>query len=299
MPAGICGRSAASLWLVSIPSAADTPTATFANGVQIPRIGLGVFQVPPEDTQRVVADALEVGYRHIDTAAGYQNEKGVGAALAASGLSRDEVFVTTKLVNPEHGYDSALAAFDRSMDELGLDILDLYLIHWPVPAKDLYVATWQAFEKLYAGGRIRSIGVSNFQIPHLERLLAETEVPPAINQVELHPWLQQAELRAFHAEHGIVTESYSPLAQAGDFLADPVLQGIADKHGATVAQVILRWHLQIGAVAIPKSVSRARMEANLAAQQLRLDGEDLAAIADLDSGTRIGAHPDEEHSWDY
>lgn len=269
----------------------DVPLITLNNGRQIPQLGFGVFQVPPADTERVVSTALETGYRSIDTAAAYHNEEGVGRAIAASGLPRDELFVTTKLWNADHGYTEALRAFDQSMRRLGLDTLDLYLIHWPVPAADRYVDTWKALEKLAADGRVRSIGVSNFRAEHLNRLFAETGTVPAVNQVELHPRFPQAELRAIHAEHGIVTEAWSPLAQGGELLSDPTIARLAEQHGATPAQLVLRWHLQIGNIVIPKSVHPQRMRENLDVFGFELSADDLAAIASLDTGKRIGPDP--------
>ncbi|MFI6450245.1 aldo/keto reductase [Streptosporangium amethystogenes] len=264
---------------------------TLNNGVSMPRLGFGVYQVPPPETAQVVSAALEAGYRSIDTAKLYGNERGVGEALAASGLPRDEVFVTTKLWNGDHGYDAALAAFDASMERLGLEQLDLYLIHWPTPARDLYVETWKALEKLYADGRVRAIGVSNFQPAHLTRLIEESDIVPAVNQVELHPALQQVELREFHARHGIVTEAWSPLAQ-GAVLVDPVIVDIAEKYGKTPAQVVLRWHLDLDNVVIPKSVTPSRIRENLDVFDFALTAEDIAEIAKLDAGTRIGPDPD-------
>ncbi|MDQ2791423.1 MAG: aldo/keto reductase, partial [Actinomycetota bacterium] len=236
----------------------DVPTITLNNNVQIPQLGFGVFQVPPEDVERVVSTALETGYRSIDTAAAYQNEEGVGRAIASCGLARDEIFVTTKLWNSDHGYDQALRAFDASARRLGLETVDLYLIHWPVPTVDRYVETWKALEKLAADGRVRAIGVSNFTVEHLRRLFAETGTVPAVNQVELHPYLQQTELRAEHAEHGIATEAWSPLTQ-GAVLSEATITRLAEQHGVTPAQVVLRWHLQIGNIVIPKSVTPVRI----------------------------------------
>jgi len=268
------------------------PALRLNNGVEIPQLGFGVFLVPDTETQAAVSTALEAGYRHIDTAKLYQNEAGVGAAIAQSGIGRDELFVTTKVWNSEQGFEPAIASFEASLDRLGLDLLDLLLIHWPAPALDRYVDTWRAFEKLYADGRVRAIGVSNFQIPHLQRLLDETSVAPAINQIELHPLLPQAELRAFHAEHGILTEAWSPLARGGPVLSDPVIAEIAERVGKTPAQVILRWHIELGNVVIPKSVTPARIRENLDVFDFRLTGEDLQAIAGLETGDRIGPHPD-------
>jgi 2,5-diketo-D-gluconate reductase A len=269
------------------------PLVTLNNGVEIPQVGFGVFLIPEEETEEAVTAALDTGYRHIDTAAYYFNESAVGAAIEKSGIPRDELFVTTKCWNDDQGYDSALKAFDSSMDKLGLDVLDLYLVHWPVPSKDLYVDTWRAFEQLYADGRVRSIGVSNFQPAHLQRLFDETDIVPAVNQVELHPWLQQSEVRAFGAEHGIVTEAWSPIAQGGEYLQDPTLVQIGDKHDVSAAQVILRWHLDVGNVIIPKSVTPSRMRSNLDLFDFELDDDDHDAIAALDSGNRLGPDPDE------
>ncbi|MGA5702573.1 aldo/keto reductase [Peterkaempfera bronchialis] len=268
-----------------------TPTITLNNGVRIPQLGFGVFQVPDGETAAAVSTALDAGYRSIDTAAVYGNEQGVGDALAASGLPRSEVFVTTKLWNSAQGYDSTLAAFDTSLAKLRLDHIDLYLIHWPTPARDRYLDTWRAFEKLLADGRVRAIGVSNFQPAQLRRLLDHSGIVPAVNQIELHPRLQQAELRAFHAEHGIATEAWSPLAQ-GALLDDPVITSIARRHGVTPAQAVLRWHVQLGNIVIPKSVTPERIRANIDVFGFELDADDLAAIGALETGTRIGPDPD-------
>jgi diketogulonate reductase-like aldo/keto reductase len=268
------------------------PDVTMNNGVQIPQVGFGVFLVPEEETKAAVLAALEVGYRHIDTARLYFNEAAVGAAISESGIPRDEIFVTTKLWNSDQGQQKALAAFEASMQRLGLDYLDLYLIHWPVPAHDLYVETWRVLEKLYADGRVRAIGVSNFQPAHLRRLFDETEVVPAINQVELHPYLQQEELRNFHAEHGIVTEAWSPIAKGGTLLEDPTITGLADKYGVMPAQVVLRWHVEIGNVIIPKSVRPERMASNLDLFSFELAADDVTAIGELDRGERLGDDPD-------
>ncbi len=266
------------------------PTVTLHDGVEIPQLGFGVFQVPPEETQRAVESALEAGYRHIDTAAAYRNEAGVGAAIAASGLPREEVFLTTKLWNSQQGHDSALAACERSLEKLGVERVDLYLIHWPLPAKDLYLETWRAFEELQAAGKARSIGVSNFRIEDLERLRREAETLPTVNQIELHPQLQQPELRAWHREHAVATEAWSPLAQAAALEDDTILT-IAAHHDRTPAQVVLRWHLQLGNVVIPKSVTPERIRENFEVFDFELSEDDLAAIARLDRGERIGPDP--------
>ncbi|MGF1343384.1 aldo/keto reductase [Streptomyces flavovirens] len=269
----------------------SSPTVTLNNGTTVPQLGFGVFQVPDEETTAAVTSALEAGYRSIDTAAVYGNEAGVGRALAQSGIPRDELFVTTKLWNDDQGHDATLAAFDASLDKLGLDHVDLYLIHWPTPARDLYLDTWRALEKLAADGRIRAAGVSNFQPAHLRRLIDASPLLPAVNQIELHPGLQQNELRALHAEHGIVTEAWSPLAQ-GALLDDEVLVSLAERHGKTPAQVVLRWHLQLGNVVIPKSVTPARIRQNIDVFDFELSDADMAAIAGLDRGMRTGPDPD-------
>jgi 2,5-diketo-D-gluconate reductase A len=268
------------------------PQIRLNNGVSMPQLGFGVFQVPNAETEAAVTTALEVGYRSIDTAAAYDNEEGVGAAIAKSGLPRDDLFVTTKLINSEHGYDATMRAFDDSMRRLGLDQLDLYLIHWPRPAHDLYVETWRAFEKLHADGRIRAVGVSNFQPAHLRRLIDETGTVPAVNQVELHPYLTQAELRDFHAQHDIATEAWSPLAKGGDLLTEPVLTGLAAKYGRTPAQIVLRWHLQLGNVVIPKSVTPSRVKENFEVWDFELAEEDMEGITALNRGQRTGPDPD-------
>ncbi len=268
------------------------PHITLNNGVAMPQLGYGVWQVPDDEAATAVGNALEAGYRSIDTAAIYGNEEGTGKALAASGIARDELFVTTKLWNDEQGYDSTLRAFDTSLGKLGLEYVDLYLIHWPMPAKDTYVDTYRAFEKIYEEGRAKAIGVSNFQPAHLERLLGETSVVPAVNQVELHPQLQQSELRAFHARHGIATEAWSPLGQGKDLLKNTTVTGLAEKYGRTPAQIVLRWHLQLGNVVIPKSVTPSRIKENIDVFGFELDDADMSALAALDSGTRLGPDPD-------
>jgi 2,5-diketo-D-gluconate reductase A len=267
------------------------PSIELNNGVAVPQLGFGVFKVAPEQTEAAVTTALAAGYRHVDTARLYGNEHEVGAALARSGLPRDELFVTTKVWNSDQGYDATLAAFDASLSRLGLDEVDLYLIHWPLPAAGRYVDTWRALEKIAAEGRARATGVSNFQVPHLQRLMSETATVPAVNQVELHPNLVQERLRAFHAEHGIVTEAWSPLAR-GRLLTDPAVARIAAAHGRTPAQVILRWHLQLGNVVIPKSVTPSRIAENIDVFGFALGGAEMAALDALDSGTRIGPDPD-------
>jgi 2,5-diketo-D-gluconate reductase A len=266
------------------------PSLTLHDGVEIPQLGFGVFQVPPPEAQIVVELALEAGYRHIDTAAAYRNEEGVGTAVAMSGLAREDLFVTTKLWNSQQGYDSTLAAFEDSLGRLGLDYVDLYLIHWPVPSEDRFVDTWRAFERIHDEGRARTIGVSNFRVEDIERLEREADTRPTINQIELHPRFQQDDLRAWHAEHGIATEAWSPLAQ-GDLLTDETIAGIAEHHGKTPAQAILRWHLQLGNVVIPKSVTPERIRENLDLFDFELSEEELAAIERLDGGGRIGPDP--------
>ncbi|WP_405683191.1 aldo/keto reductase [Streptomyces sp. NBC_00057] len=269
------------------------PSITLNNGVEMPQLGFGVWQVPDDEAAKAVATAIESGYRSIDTAAIYENEEGTGRAVAASGVAREELFVTTKLWNADQGYDSTLRAFDTSLDKLGLDYVDLYLIHWPAPAKDAYIDTYKAFEKIYSEGRAKAIGVSNFLPEHLERLLGETSVVPVINQIELHPQLQQSESRAFHAKHGIATEAWSPLGQGKGLLEVPTVVAIAQKHGRTPAQVVLRWHIQTGNVVIPKSVTPSRIVENLDVFGFELDADDLAAFAALDEGKRLGPNPGE------
>ncbi|MFI0259289.1 aldo/keto reductase [Streptomyces sp. NPDC017056] len=268
------------------------PHITLNNGVAMPQLGYGVWQVPDDEAATAVGTALEAGYRSIDTAAIYGNEEGTGKALAASGIAREELFVTTKLWNDAQGYDSTLRAFDESLDKLGLEYVDLYLIHWPMPAKDTFVDTYRAFEKIYEEGRAKAIGVSNFQPAHLERLLGETSVVPAVDQIELHPQLQQSEARAFHARHRIATEAWSPLGQGKDLLQDATITGLAGKYERTPAQIVLRWHLQLGNVVIPKSVTPSRIKENIDVFGFELDDADMAAIAALDSGTRLGPDPD-------
>ncbi|MCW2925215.1 MAG: NADP-dependent oxidoreductase domain protein, partial [Thermoleophilia bacterium] len=242
---------------------ADVPSVTLDGGVVMPQLGYGVWQVPDDDAADLVRRAIEAGYRSVDTAAVYENEHGVGEGLRASGVARDELFVTTKLWNTDQA--DARRAFETSLRRLGLDHVDLYLIHWPSPARDTYVDAWRALVEVRDRGQARAIGVSNFGVEHLERIAAETGVTPAVNQVELHPWLPQHELRAYHAEHGIATEAWSPLGQGGELLAEPVLGEIAAERGCTTAQVVLAWHLRTGTIAIPKSATPSRIVENLAA----------------------------------
>jgi diketogulonate reductase-like aldo/keto reductase len=268
------------------------PTLALSEKVAVPQLGYGVWQVPDEVARRTVGLALDAGYRHIDTARAYDNERGVGSALADHAVPREEVFVTTKLWNTDHDYDVALRALDASLDRLGLDCIDLYLIHWPVAGSERYLDAWRALIAARDAGRARAIGVSNFQPSHLARLVDETGVTPAINQIELHPHLQQSALRAFHAQHGIVTEAWSPLGQGKGLLDDPALAKIAAARGKSPAQVVLRWHIQLGNVAIPKSVTPARIAENIDVFDFELTADDMAAIAALDTGHRIGPDPD-------
>ncbi|MCI2421184.1 aldo/keto reductase [Saccharopolyspora sp. K220] len=270
----------------------QVPNITLNTGAPMPQLGYGVFLVSNDEVVEPVRAALQAGYRSIDTAAAYGNEEGVGKAIAESGIKREELFITTKLWNDEQGYDSTLKAFDESLTRLGLDYVDLYLIHWPVPAKDRYVETWRAFQELHADGRAKAIGVSNFQIPHLRRLFEETDVVPAVNQIELHPNLTQAQLRAFHAEHGIATEAWSPLGRNSGLLNDTTLTSLAEKYGKTAAQVVLRWHLQLGNVTIPKSATPSRIQENIEVFDFELADDDVAAISALETGKRIGPDPE-------
>jgi len=268
------------------------PTIALNNGVEIPQLGFGVFQIKPAETVEATVAALEVGYRHIDTAEMYGNEKEVGEAIRRSGVPREEVFVTSKLNNGFHARDAALKAFDGTLEALGFDYLDLFLVHWPLPGIDVdYVETWRAMEEIYAGGKVRAIGVSNFKQHHLNRLFAETEIRPAANQIEIHPYLAQDDLRAFDAEHQIVTEAWSPIAQ-GKVLDDPAIVAIAANLGRTPAQVVLRWHIQRGDVVFPKSVNRSRMEENFALFDFELSAGDMAALTGLDRAERTGPDPD-------
>jgi len=271
---------------------ARVPDVVLNNGVPMPQLGFGVFRVPDDETERAVLTALDTGYRSIDTASLYGNEAGVGRALASSGLAREDLFVTTKVWNEDQGYDSTLRAFDASLGRLGLEHVDLYLIHWPKPSLGRYVETWRALEKVYADGRVRAIGVSNFQADHLRRLLDEAEIVPAVNQIELHPDLQQEQLRRFHAAHGVVTEAWSPLGQ-GLALRHPAVAELAERHGRTPAQVVLRWHLQLGNVVIPKSTTLSPIQENIRVFDFALAEAEMAMLTSLDTGTRLGPDPDE------
>jgi 2,5-diketo-D-gluconate reductase A len=270
------------------------PTLAFNDGHTIPQLGFGVFRVDPDETERIVADALEVGYRHIDTAAVYGNEVGVGRAIAASGIPRDELFITTKVWNSDQGTQSAFDAIDLSLEKLQLESVNLYLIHWPVPSRDLFVETWKALEQMRADGKATSIGVSNFRIPDLHRLLAETDTVPVLNQIELHPLFTQLPLREYGAAHGMLTESWGPLGHARvDMFDEGPIAAAAAAHGVSSAQVILRWHLQNGLVVIPKSNSRERMAQNFDLFGFELTADEVAAISALNRDHRSGGHPDE------
>lgn len=268
------------------------PLVEMNDGRSIPVIGFGVWQVPDDVVVDATLKALEVGYRHIDTAYLYLNERGVGEALRRSGLDRDDIFVTTKVWNTDHGYDETLRAFDKSTGLLGIDEVDLYLIHWPTPARDIYLDSWRALIRLREEGRARSIGVSNFHEAHLRKIIDETGVIPAINQIELHPWLPQAHMRDIDARLGIKTEAWSPLG-SGRLIDDPVIAEVAAKHGKSPAQVMVRWSIQLGNIVLPKSVTPERIEQNIDVFDFVLDDADMAAIATLESGRRTGPNPDE------
>lgn len=269
-----------------------SPTLTFNDGRAMPQLGLGVWQVADDIAAGVVAEALRLGYRSVDTATIYRNEAGVGEGVRRSGLPVSEVFVTTKLWNDDQGYDAALRAFDASLGRLGLDAVDLYLIHWPAPSRGLYLDSWKALVRLREEGRARSIGVSNFAVPHLERIIGETGVAPALNQIELHPSFQQAALRAWHAEHGVLTESWSPLGR-GRVLEHPAVVAAARRHARSPAQIVLRWHVQLGLVVIPKSVTPSRIAENLDVFGFALDADEMAALAALDDPAgRVGPDPE-------
>ncbi|MDN7241662.1 aldo/keto reductase [Planococcus sp. N028] len=266
---------------------------TLNNGLKMPQLGFGVWQVEDDQATAAVTAALEAGYRSIDTAMIYKNEKGVGKALKESGIPREDLFITTKVWNSDQGYDNTLRAFDESLERLGLDYVDLYLIHWPTPQFDQYIDTYKALEKLYNDGRVKAIGVCNFEIEHLERLLAECDVPPVLNQVECHPYLAQTELKSYCAEHNIFVEAWSPLDQGGEALQDETIKKIAEAHGKTTAQVILRWHLQNNSIVIPKSVTPSRIEENFDVFGFELTDDEMEQIHNLDRNRRKGAHPNE------
>lgn len=270
------------------------PTIALNDGTTIPQLGFGVFRVDPEETERIVSDALEVGYRHLDTAAIYGNEVGVGKAIAASGIPRDELYITTKLWNSDQGTQSAFDAIQLSLDKLGLEKVNLYLIHWPVPSRDLFVESWKALEEIRERGLTTSIGVSNFRVADLDRVVAESSTVPSVNQIELHPAFIQAELRAAHERLGIATESWGPLGHARvDLMGEGPITAAAEAHGVAPAQVILRWHIQHGLVVIPKSNSRERMAQNFDIFGFELDQAEMDAIDGMDTGKRVGGDPDE------
>src|SRR6188474_51647 len=266
------------------------PSLSLQHAIEIPQLGFGVFRAPPEETQEAVEVALDAGYRHIDVAAACGREKEVGAALAASGLPREDYFITTKLWSSQQGHDSVLIAFEASLDRLGLDHVDLYLIHWPLPTEGRFVDAWRAFERIHGEEAARTIGVSHFRIEDLELLEREAETQPTINQVELHPHFQQADLRSWQAEHGIATQAWSPLAQ-GEVLDDPTIVQLAEVRRKTPAQVVLRWHLQLGNVVIPKSVTAERIRENIDLFDFELSDEETTAIRALDRSTRRDPHP--------
>jgi 2,5-diketo-D-gluconate reductase A len=269
------------------------PTISLNNGVDIPQLGFGVFQIDPDETKDATLTALEVGYRHIDTAQMYGNEKGVGEAVRESGIPRDEIFVTSKLNNGFHAHDDALKAFDGTLEALGLDKVDLFLIHWPLPGIDVdFVETWKALEEVYRDGRARSIGVSNFQPTHIRRILQEADIVPAVNQIEVHPFLTQDDVRAVNAEHGIATEAWSPIAK-GLVLDNPAITGVASDKGKTPAQVVLRWHIQRGDIVFPKSVTRSRVEENFDIFDFELSDGEMGVISALNKNERTGPNPDE------
>lgn len=270
----------------------SVPYLELHDGHRVPQLGFGVFQVPVEETAETVGRALDTGYRSIDTAAAYENEEGVRDAVQTSHLERGDLFITTKLFNDDHGRDQARKAFRKSLETLGGDYIDLYLIHWPAPARDRYVETWKAFCELQRDGRARSIGVSNFTVENLERIIDSSGVVPVLNQIELHPRLIQSELRRFHAQHEILTEAWSPIARGGDLLSESVLAEIAKTHERTPAQVVLRWHMQLGNVAIPRSVTPSRIKENFRIFDFSLSDEEMRAIEELDSGRRTGPDPE-------
>jgi len=268
-------------------------TKTLNNGIKIPQLGYGVWKIPDDEAGNTIQQAIEAGYRLIDTAKIYKNEVGVGKAIAATNIPREELFITTKLWNADHGYETALKAFDESLEKLSLDYVDLYLIHWPTPMFDMYVESYKALETIYKDGRAKAIGVCNFDIEHLQRIMDECEIIPAVNQIECHPYLQQTELKMFCKEHGIVIEAYSPLMNGTKVLEDPVIQEIANQYGKTPAQIILRWHLQTDVVPIPKTITASRMDENINVFDFELSVDDLNNIAALDKGERHNAVPSE------
>jgi len=271
----------------------SVPVLDLNDGNKAPQLGFGVFQIPDGETADAVASALAAGYRSLDTAAIYKNEAGVRQGIERSGVARGDIFLTTKLWNAEQGFDSTLKAFDASLGKLGTDYVDMYLIHWPTPKRDLYIDTWKAFIRLREEGRIRSIGVSNFQPAHLERLVKETGVVPVVNQIELHPDFAQRDVVAANAKLKIITESWSPLGQGGDLLKNEALVAIGKKHGKTPAQVVIRWHVQLGHMVIPKSVTPERIKANIEVFDFELSADEMRAIDALDAGNRMGPHPDQ------
>jgi 2,5-diketo-D-gluconate reductase A len=270
---------------------AATPVVVLNNGVEIPQLGFGTYQIAPREARDATLAALEVGYRHLDTAEMYANERQVGQAVRDSGIPRDEVFITSKLNNGFHAYDDALKAFDRTLDDLGFERLDLFLIHWPLPKVGDFVETWTAMEELYRSGRVRAIGVSNFQAHHLQRILEQTGTVPAVNQIEVHPYLTQEPLRAFGAANGIATEAWAPIAR-GAVSDDATIAAVAERHGRTPAQVTLRWHLQRGDIVFPKSVTRSRVEENFAVFDFELTDDEMAAISGCNRDERTGPDPD-------
>jgi 2,5-diketo-D-gluconate reductase A len=271
----------------------DVPGIELNSGATIPQLGFGVFQIEQSQTAETVAKALEIGYRHIDTAQMYGNEAEVGEAIRSSGIGRDELFVTTKCNNSNHGRLDSQKALDESLQKLGLDYVDLYLIHWPLPGKDLYVDTWRGLEEAAKDGKTKSIGVSNFQDHHLERLFSETETVPAVNQIELHPHMQQLAMRSFDERHGIATEAWSPIGQGKGVIDEPTIEGIAKKHDKTGAQVTLRWHVQLGNIVFPKSVTPSRIQENFDIFDFELSDEEMSAIGELERAERLGPDPDQ------
>jgi 2,5-diketo-D-gluconate reductase A len=270
----------------------NVPGIKLNNGTVIPQLGFGVFQIEPEQTAETVQAAFDAGYRHIDTAQMYGNEAEVGEAIASSGLDRSDLWITTKCNNSNHGEDDSQRALDESLQKLGLDHVDLYLIHWPLPGKDLYVETWKGLEKALSDGKTRTIGVSNFQPHHLDRLAQETETVPAVNQIELHPRMQQLALRSYHERHGIATEAWSPIGQGKGLLEAPELASIADNHNKSAAQVVLRWHIQLGNIVFPKSVTTERIRENFEIFDFELTDDEMSTIGEMEKAERLGPDPD-------